>query len=197
MTLLLAYAVVFLVSAVPAFMPPAWAVLSFCYVEFGLPLLPLTVGGALAAALGRTLLAAGSARFRGWVARGREADVAALHDYLAERGRGVFWGTFLYSVSPLPTNDLFIAGGIVGARRSWMIAGCWAGCAVNYTFWVWVAGHAVDSLAGLFEPSQHGWLALIAQLLGVLFAVLLIRLPWHRWLIRRVSGGPETRRTGE
>lgn len=55
--LALADAVVVLINMVPAFMPPTWAVLAFLGVRYPLLLLPLTVGGAFAAGLGRTVLA--------------------------------------------------------------------------------------------------------------------------------------------
>ncbi len=188
MALLAAYAVVFIANLAPAFMPPSWAVLTFFYLEFDLPLLPLTLGGALAAGLGRAGLARGSHRLGPWLTRGHADDVAALHDYLGRRDRGVFWGTFLYAIGPLPTNNLFIAGGVVGVRLTSMLGGFWAARAIADTFWVWVTARAVGRVHGVFTPSQHGWLAIAAQLVGLALALALLRLPWHRWLLRRMDG---------
>jgi hypothetical protein len=61
--LLAAYAVVFVVNLVPAFMPPTWSILAYFLIRFDLPLLPLAVGGALAASSGRCVLALASNRY--------------------------------------------------------------------------------------------------------------------------------------
>ena len=61
--LAVALAVVFAANVVPAFMPPTWAILTTFVVRLGLPLPALVLGGAVAAAAGRTVLALASRRF--------------------------------------------------------------------------------------------------------------------------------------
>src|SRR5919199_4773226 len=58
--LALAYLVVFLVNLAPALMPPTWSILAFFLIGYHLPLVPLAVGGALAASAGRLGLALAS-----------------------------------------------------------------------------------------------------------------------------------------
>src|SRR5205085_9167336 len=60
LALCLVWGTVFLVNLVPAFMPPTWSVLAFFLIQFDLPLLPLSIGGALAATAGRLALALGA-----------------------------------------------------------------------------------------------------------------------------------------
>ena len=62
--LLVAFALVFAINLVPAFMPSSWMVLAFFYIKFDLPLLVLTIGGAIVSGFGRMALAKGSAVFR-------------------------------------------------------------------------------------------------------------------------------------
>src|SRR5947208_132655 len=52
-TLLTAWAIVFAMNAVPLHLPPAWMVMGAVYATSGVLLLPLTVGGSAASALGR------------------------------------------------------------------------------------------------------------------------------------------------
>ncbi len=59
-----ALAVIFAVNLLPAFGPPTWAVLVFFSLDFDLPAVPLVLGGALAAAAGRLVLANGARRLR-------------------------------------------------------------------------------------------------------------------------------------
>ena len=56
-----ALVVIFAVNLLPAFGPPTWAVLVFFSLDFDLPAVPLVLGGALAAASGRLVLANGAA----------------------------------------------------------------------------------------------------------------------------------------
>ena len=50
-------------NAVPAFMPPTWAVLAYFHLYHGLPVVPLAFVGALGATTGRAILALGSRAF--------------------------------------------------------------------------------------------------------------------------------------
>ena len=54
---LLAYVIAFVIDIVPAFMPSTWIVLAFFHIQFDLPILPLTLGGALFSGFGRIVLA--------------------------------------------------------------------------------------------------------------------------------------------
>src|SRR5205085_12650257 len=60
LALCLVWGTVFLLNLVPAFMPPTWSILAFFLIQFDLPLLPLAIGGAVAATLGRLVLALGA-----------------------------------------------------------------------------------------------------------------------------------------
>jgi hypothetical protein len=55
--LAVAVGVVFALNLLPAFGPPTWAALVFFSLDFNLPAVPLVLGGALAAASGRFVLA--------------------------------------------------------------------------------------------------------------------------------------------
>ena len=55
--LLSAWALVFLMNAVTFPLPPAWMVLAAYHTTTPAPLLPLTIGGSAAAALGRMVFA--------------------------------------------------------------------------------------------------------------------------------------------
>jgi len=56
-------ALAFVINLVPAFMPSTWMVMAFFYIRFDLPLLVLTIGGAIASAFGRVALARGTRAF--------------------------------------------------------------------------------------------------------------------------------------
>ncbi len=177
-----ALALAFLVNLVPAFMPSTWMVLAFFYIRYDLPLLPLTVGGALVSGLGRLALAKGSAAFRRRFMPGDDPDVNALAGFLDAHRTVAAPATFLYTLTPLPTNNLFIAAGMVGVNMAWVMAGFWTGRILADTFWVWTTDRAFHSLGALFEGPFGRPTAIALQALSLLSVFLLYRLPWARWL---------------
>jgi hypothetical protein len=184
-----ALALVFVINLVPAFMPSTWMVLAFFYIKFDLPLVVLTVSGALVSGLGRLALARGSSAFRRRFMRGREPDLDELGGFLDEHRRVVAPAVFLYALSPLPTNNLFIAAGMAGVNIAWVLAGFWSARIIADTFWVWTTHAAFDNLGDLLERGVNGPAAIALQLASVISIALLYMLPWARWLRRIARGG--------
>lgn len=179
----LALALAFAINLVPAFMPSTWMVLAFFYIRFDLPLLPLTIGGAIVSGLGRALLAKGTEAFKLRFIKDR-GDLDELGRFLDERRRHAGFAVFLYALSPLPTNNLFIAAGLAGIHLAWVLAGFWAARIIADTFWVWTTDRVFGSLASVFEGAFGSWLAIALQSAGVVSVVLLFKVPWARWLRR-------------
>lgn len=184
--LLACFALVFVINLVPAFMPSTWMLLSFFYIKFDPPLLILTLGGALVSGLGRIVLARGST----WVKRRfmatKQADLDELGAFLDERRHYVGATVFLYALSPLPTNNLFIAAGMAEVRMVSVLAGFWSARAIADTLLVWTTDRVFDTIEDVFAGAWGNWLVMALQLAGLASVVLLYMLPWARWL-RRIA----------
>ena len=175
----------FLINLVPAFMPSTWMVMAFFYIKFGLPLLVLTLGSALASARGRMVRACASLRVRQRFITGRSAeDLDELGAFLNDHRRYVGPMVFLYTLSPLPTNNLFIAAGMTRVDMTAVVIGFTTSRMIANTFWVWTTNKAFDSLGSLFTDAITGPLGIALELLGLIAVVLTFRLPWARWLRR-------------
>ena len=86
--LALAYLIAFVVNLLPAFMPPTFSVLAFLLINYHLPLYPLTIGGALAAGLGRLGLALLTRNWgRGLLAPHHRANLRQLGEWLEAKPR--------------------------------------------------------------------------------------------------------------
>lgn len=185
-----ALALVFAINVVPAFMPSSWMVLAFFYIQFDLPLLPLTIGGAIVSGFGRLLLARGSTWVKNRALDGeRHEDLDELGRFLDERRQYVGPAVFGYSLGPFPTNNLFIAAGMAEVNLAWVLAGFWSARILADTFWVWTTERVFDSLGSVFEGAFGSWTAIALQTLGVVSVVLLYKLPWARWLRQVADGG--------
>ena len=182
--LLVAWATVFVLNVVPYFMPPTWAVVTFFLIAFSLPVWPLAIGCAFASTAGRCGLYYVSARWgRRLLSSQRQRNVDALGNWLNQRPgwRGVL-DVLIYSLGPIPSNDLFIAAGLSGAKL-WPVAlGFLPGRMVSYPLLALAAQGANDRLGGILTRQWHDpkWLAL--ELLSIAGIWWFSRIDWARIL---------------
>jgi hypothetical protein len=182
---LAAMGLVFLINLVPAFMPASWMVLTFFRIKYGLPLFALSIGGALCSAAGRLLLARGSRLLSQRIVPGSDADLRELGAFLEDHRQHVGVATFLYTLTPLPSNNLFIAAGMVQIGLVWVVAGFIGGRLIADSLWVWLAETAFNSLEDIFADVFTSWVGILLQLTSLTSIALLFRLPWARWVRRR------------
>lgn len=177
--LAIALAVVFLVNLLPAFGPPTWAVLVFFSLDFDLPAVPLVLGGALAAASGRFLLASGARRLRPRLSLARRQRIARAQAALSADRRRTAAGLGLFALSPVPSGQLFVGAGLMTVPLLPLTAAFFAGRLVSYSIYVSVATVAEKNLGDLALDALTSPLGLLLQLLMLVALGLLvgIRLP--------------------
>jgi hypothetical protein len=180
--LLLCWLIVFVMNIVPAFMPPTWSVLAYFRIVHGLPLLPLTIGGAAMSALGRVQLAHLSGRLGRFLPAKDQANAAALAAYITAHPNWRDGITFAYSLGPLPSNQLFIAAGIAKIPLRRMATVFFVSRAIGDTFWVWTAGNVAGNLGDIFSKGIGNWRSVALQVASLLLVAVLFHLPWARWL---------------
>ena len=104
------------VNLLPAFGPPTWAVLVLFTVNGDYAEPVLVIVGALAAATGRFTLAHATRRLRHLVPPRERDNLRAAGDLLtARRGRSLA-ALALFTVSPVPSAQLFEAAGLMTVR---------------------------------------------------------------------------------
>ncbi len=182
----LAFAIAFVINLVPAFMPSTWMVLAFFHVKFGLPILPLTIGGAFFSGLGRIVLARGTTFFSRRVVR-RDSEMDEVKTYLERRRNYVGLATFGYCLAPLPTNSLFVAAGVIEVSLLRVMLGFWAGRLLADTFYVWTTDRVFSSFGNVFNQYYSGWTVIALQVVSLAGALALILVPWPRWLLHRLN----------
>jgi hypothetical protein len=192
----LALVIVFTINMVPALMPSTWMVLAFFYIQFDLPLLLLTVSGAIVSGFGRIVLTKGSTWFKRRFMTDKERDLDELAVLLDERRHVLSPTVFVYALTPLPTNNLFIAAGMAEVNLAWVLAGFWSARIIADTFWVWTTSEAFDTFGDVFGQVLDGPTAILLQLMGLTSIFLLYKLPWARWLRRYISKEEDTEAAG-
>lgn len=171
----IALGVVFGVNLLPAFGPPTWALLVFFSLDFNLPAVPLIVGGALAAASGRFLLANGARWLRPRFSVARLERLDRAEAALTANRRRSAAGLGLFALSPLPSGQLFVAAGLMTVPLAPLTAAFFAGRLVSYSLYVTAASVAERNLGSVAIDSltspvgvavQLAMLAGLAVLLG-------------------------------
>ena len=203
--LLLAVAVVFGINLLPALGPPTWAVLVF--FRFRYPEVPapaLIVAGAVAAALGRLLLALVFRGFGTKLPAKRKESLQVLGHAIGESRTGLLASFALFAVAPLPSAQLFEAAGLARIRLGHLLAAFLLGRLVSYSIYLGGASAAHQSISRLFSKGLFSPQAITTELVGValLFAIVLIDWPsvidrlrgW--WAARRGRPAPSPIRQG-
>ncbi len=171
--LALALGVVFLVNLLPAFGPPTWAVLVFFSIGYDLPAVPLVLGGALAAASGRYLLANGARRLRPRFSPARLQRLERAEAALSANRRRTTAGLGLFALSPVPSGQLFVAAGLMTVPLLPLTAAFFAGRLISYSIYVSAASVAERNLGDVVLDALTSPLGMALQLamlvaLGVL-----------------------------
>jgi hypothetical protein len=169
----IALGVVFAVNLLPAFGPPTWALLVFFSLDFDLPAVPLVLGGAVMAALGRFVLANGARRLRPRLSAERLARLDRTQTALTADRTRTFAGLGLFAISPLPSGQLFTAAGLMTVPLVPLTAAFFAGRLVSYSIYVSVASVAERNLGSLVLDSLTSPLGVALQLLMLLAVTLL------------------------
>lgn len=169
----IALAVIFAVNLLPAFGPPTWALLVFFSLDFNLPAVPLVLGGAVMAALGRFTLANAARRLRPRFSPARLAHLERTQTALtADRTRTVA-GLGLFAISPLPSGQLFTAAGLMTVPLAPLTASFFVGRLVSYSLYVSLASVAERNLGSLVLDSLSSPLGIALQLVMLLGVALL------------------------
>jgi uncharacterized membrane protein YdjX (TVP38/TMEM64 family) len=161
----IALGVVFAINLLPAFGPPTWSVLLFFSIDFDLPPAALVLGGALAAASGRFLLANGARRLRPRLSSARLDRLDRTEAALTANRARTAAGLGLFLVSPLPSGQLFVAAGLMTVPLLPLTAVFLAGRLVSYSIYVSVGTIAANSFGSIAIEQLTSPLGVAVQLL--------------------------------
>ncbi len=189
------FIVVFVLNLLPAFAPPTWTTMSFIGLAIpNIDALLLALVAATAATAGRIVLAKLSRTVvrQKFLSEQARCNVDAIRAGIENR-RAMTVGTFLgYSLSPLPSNYLFIAYGLTSLPIVLLALPFFLGRFVSYAFWARTASTVGDWLDWDWVESAPYFAAyfLLSQLLLIPVIYGFTRLDWRalftekrlRWL---------------
>jgi membrane protein DedA with SNARE-associated domain len=179
--LVVAWAIVFAINALTLPLPPAWMVLASIRAYTQVALLPLTIGGSAAAALGRLLYAWQVKTFTHRLPADAQANAQALAAAAHSRLRWPWLFVVIYSFLPISSDAVFTAVGMGALPVHSTVVAFFLARSIFNTLMVVAAGPVVSNLADLFA-GRLGWQSILVVLLAAGGYVLFLKLPWARWL---------------
>lgn len=186
---LIVFCIVFIANVLPIFGPPTWMILSVLAITYDLPLLEIVIVGAIASSLGRYVLAkyVGVLSER-YLPKKQKKGIKHLRNFLSyESGFVPFIVSFVYALSPLPSNIIFIVAGAARLGILSIISGFFIGRLISYSIIVGVV-KALVSTSNLFSLAY-----ILLDVIGIGLALGILFADWDK-IIKHMIEKEKSRR---
>ena len=172
------------VNAAPILMPPTWIILSsFFALDASLDPFLLAIVGATGATIGRFFLKCISGFFRRFVGKEQESNLDAIGNFLNKKKFGYTLTSFLFAATPLPSNMLFVAYGMMRAKSIGLYIGFWCGRLLSYYIMITISEAVLSPLLQLFEDRITG--IIVADIIGIGAVIFFTCINWQVLLFQR------------
>ena len=172
------------VNAAPILMPPTWIILSsFFALDASLDPLLLAIVGETGATIGRFFLKCISGFFRRFVGKEQESNLDAIGNFLNKKKFGYTLTSFLFAATPLPSNMLFVAYGMMRAKSIGLYIGFWCGRLVSYYIMITISESVLTPFLQLFEDKIIG--IIVADIVGIGSVIFFTCINWRVLLFQR------------
>jgi uncharacterized membrane protein YdjX (TVP38/TMEM64 family) len=180
---LLFFAIVLGVNLLPAFGPPTWSVIILYGLNSELPLAPLVLTAAVAAALGRFLLALAFRQLSGRISGKTRRNLDAARKALEGRKRNAIIALALFAMSPVPSAQLFEAAGLARVPLAAFTLVFFLGRIVSYAIYAFSAREvAASSVGDTFRHALTSPLGIAVQLATIALLVAFTQIDWAKRL---------------
>jgi len=175
----------FAVDAFPIPLPPAFTVMMLFQMVYSLNVWIVIAVGVTGSIAGRYLLSLYIPRISGRLFKpSKNRDVQFLGRKLSRKGWKTHAMICLYSLLPLPTTPLFIAGGMAKLSPLQILPGFIVGKLVSDTVAVLIGENAVKT-AGDLAHGMISWKSITGLILGFAMVFALIFIDWRALLQRK------------
>ncbi len=172
------------INAAPLLMPPSWIVLSsFLALDPTLNILVLALVGATGATIGRFFLKRISHLFRRFIGKEQISNLDIIGNFLNRRKFGYIITSFLFAATPLPSNMLFVAYGLMRAKSIGLYIGFWLGRVLSYYIMLSISEVVLTPFLQLFEDRYIG--ILVADGIGIGAVLLFACIDWGLFITKR------------
>ncbi len=179
---LLVFISAFAVDVVPFPLPPAFTLMVLLQVLFKLNIWAVIFIGVAGSILGRYLLTLYIPKLSGKIFKpSKNEDVQYLGKRLKEKGWKGQMVILVYSLLPLPTTPLFIAGGMAKMKPYYIIPAFFVGKLISDTVAVLLGKYAAENTESLIHGMVN-WKSITGLVAGLLLLFALLFIDWRALL---------------
>lgn len=169
--------VLFLMNLSPILMPPNWLILSSFYaLDDSMNLVILVMVGATASTAGRFVLKQLVSKFKNH-SNNNTSNLTVIGNYLNKKKYGYVISSFIFAITPLPDNILFVAYGLIKAKSIGMYVGFWIGKLLAFYVMLTLSPAILVPFTKIFENQLIG--ILLANGLGVIAIIVFAAINWN------------------
>ena len=176
---LLVFIGAFLFDVVPFPFPPAFTIMIFLQIMFDLNIWWVIVVGVAGSILGRYVLTLYIPFLAGKIfKRTKNEDVEFLGKKMKEKGWKSQMVIIAYSLLPLPTTPLFLAGGMAKLKPLYIIPAFFIGKFISDTVTVHLGKYASEHTKSILEQASS-WKSITSLAAGLLLICALLFIDWR------------------
>jgi len=173
-----------LMDITPLPLPPAFTIMILLQILFGLPVWPVIIIGVIGSIVGRYILTLyipliSSRIFK----QAKNEDIEFLGNKLKTKGWKSQFFILLYTLMPLPSTPLFVAGGIAKMKPIYIIPAFFIGKFTSDSIAVFMGKFATENTESLLK-GMLSWQSIAGLLTGLILLFILIFIDW-RTLIQK------------
>ena len=176
---LLVFIGAFLFDVVPIPFPPAFTIMVFLQIMFGLNIWWVIVIGVAGSILGRYILTLYIPFLSGRIfKKSKNDDVVFLGQTMKKKGWRSQLVIVAYSLLPLPTTPLFLAGGMARIKPLYIIPAFFIGKFISDSITVHIGKYAAEHTQSLLN-SILSWKTIVSLVVGLLLVSALLFIDWR------------------
>ena len=176
---LLVFIGAFLFDVVPFPFPPAFTIMIFLQIMFDLNIWWVIVIGVSGSILGRYILTLYIPFLAGKIfKRTKNEDVEFLGNKMKEKGWRSQIVIIAYSLLPLPTTPLFLAGGMAKLKPLYIIPAFFIGKFISDAVTVHLGKYASEHTKSILEQA-FSWKSITSLVAGLLLICALLFIDWR------------------
>ncbi len=169
----------FIFDVVPIPFPPAFTIMVFLQIMFKLNIWAVIGFGVAGSILGRYILTLYIPFLAGRIfKRSKTEDVEFLGKVMKEKGWRSQMVIIAYSLLPLPTTPLFLAGGIAKIKPLYIIPAFFVGKFTSDAITVHIGKYASEH-AGSFIEGVLSWKSIASLAVGIILISALLFIDWR------------------
>lgn len=165
-------------------MPPSWMILSSIHSLYPMldPLF-LSIIGATGSTMGRYALTYLGYISRRFISEDRKTSLEIIRKYLENRRYAYIIISFIFALTPLPSNMLFIAIGMMKSKTIGLFFGFWVGRFISYFILIYFSHIIFKPFTEIFSSQLVG--VLLLDLSGIFSIVLFASVDWQKLIFER------------